>query len=37
VDQGYWALYIGQDYATTGIDTTPIQDGAAYSLVYTIG
>ena len=37
VDQGYWALYIGEDYATTGIDTTPITDGASYSLVYTIG
>ena len=37
VDQGYWALYIGEEYATTGIDTTPIQDGATYSLVYTIG
>ena len=37
VDQGYWALYIGQDYATTGVDTTPITDGASYSLVYTIG
>ena len=37
VDQGYWALYIGEEYATTGIDTTPIQDGASYCLVYTIG
>ena len=37
VDQSYWALYIGEEYATTGIDTTPIQDGTAYSLVYTIG
>ena len=37
VDQGYWALYIGEEYATTGIDTAPIQDGATYSLVYTIG
>lgn len=36
VDQSYWALYIGQEYATTGIDTTPITDGASYSLVYTI-
>lgn len=37
VDQGYWALYIGEEYAVTGIDTTPIQDGAVYSLEYTIG
>lgn len=37
VDQSYWALYIGEEYATTGVDTTPIQDGVAYSLVYTVG
>ena len=37
VDQSYWALYIGEDYATTGVDTTPITDGGEYSLVYTIG
>ena len=37
VDQSYWALYIGEEYATTGIDTTPIQDGVSYSLVYTVG
>ena len=37
VDQSYWALHIGEEYATTGIDTTPIQDGASYCLVYTIG
>ena len=37
VDQGYWALYIGEEYASTGIDTTPILDGASYSLEYTVG
>ena len=37
VDQGYWALYIGEEYATTGIDTTPIHDGDVFSLEYTIG
>lgn len=37
VDQGYWALYVGEDYATTGIDLTPIHDGDVFSLVYTIG
>ena len=37
VDQGYWALYVGEEYATTGIDTTPIHDGDVFSLVYTIG
>ena len=33
----YWALYIGQDYATTGTDTTPVYDGSQFSLVYTLG
>lgn len=37
VDQGYWALYVGQEYAVTGIDQTPIRDADAFSLVYTIG
>lgn len=33
----YWALYIGQEYAMTGVDQTPIQDGDAFRLVYTVG
>mgnify|MGYP003531941068 CR=1 FL=1 len=37
VDQSYWALYIGEEYATTGIDTTPIHDGDVFTLEYTIG
>lgn len=37
VDQSYWALYIGEEYATTGADTTPVADGGVYKLVYTIG
>ena len=37
VDKGYWALYIGEEYATTGVDTTPVTDGGEYRLVYTIG
>lgn len=37
VDQSYWALYVGEEYAVTGIDTTPIHDGDTFSLVYTIG
>ena len=37
VDQSYWALYIGDDYATTGVDTTPIHDGDSFKLVYTRG
>ena len=37
VDQSYWALFVGTEYATTGVDTTPVTDGGEYSLVYTIG
>ena len=37
VDQGYWALFIGEEYATTGADTTPVKDGDVFKLVYTIG
>lgn len=36
-NQSYWALYIGQDYATTGADSTPVRDGDSFKLVYTIG
>lgn len=36
-DQSYWALYIGEDYATTGADSTPVNDGDSFKLVYTIG
>lgn len=37
VDQSYWALFVGEEYATTGADTTPINDGDVFKLVYTIG
>ena len=37
VNQSYWALFIGEDYATTGADSTPVNDGDAFKLVYTIG
>lgn len=36
-DSSYWALYVGEEYASQGIDHTPITDGGAFSLVYTIG
>ena len=35
VDQSYWAFYLNGEYATSGIDTTAITDGAHYELVYT--
>ena len=33
-DGAYWSLYVGEEYATTGISTTPVEDGASYKLVY---
>ena len=35
VDQSYWAFYIDGEFAMTGLDDTPIVDGAVYALVYT--
>ena len=35
VDQSYWAFYIGDDYASTGVDSTDIIQGTTYKLVYT--
>ena len=37
VDQGYWALYIGEDYATTCMDTTHIHEGDVFSVGSPIG
>ena len=37
VNQSYWAFYLGEEYAMTGIYDTDIVDGAVYKLVYTIG
>jgi hypothetical protein len=37
VDQSYWAVYQGEEYATVGIDQMVIRDGDTFSLVYTIG
>ena len=36
-DGSYWALYEGEEYAPQGIDQTPVTDGGAFSLVYTVG
>lgn len=36
-DKAYWALFINGEYAVTGIDMTPIEDGAQYTLTYTVG
>lgn len=36
-DKAYWAVYVGEEYALQGIDTTPVTDGGQYKLVYTRG
>ena len=36
-NKSYWALFEGESYAAQGADTTPLTDGARFSLVYTIG
>ena len=36
-DGAYWAVYVENEYALTGIDTTPITEGGTYKLVYTVG
>ena len=34
LDGAYWAVYIGEEYATTGVSEIPVTDGAVYKLVY---
>ena len=36
-DHMYWAFYIGEDYAMTGLDDTVITPDASYALVATKG
>lgn len=36
-NRSYWALYIGEEYATTGASDTPVNDGDTFKLEYTIG
>ena len=31
VDQTYWAFYINGEYAISGVDTTPVEEGATYA------
>ncbi len=30
-DGAYWAFYVGDEYATTGVDSTEIEEGTTYS------
>jgi len=34
--KAYWAFYIGDAYATSGIDDTAVTGGESFSLVYTV-
>jgi len=36
-NQSYWAFYLGEEYAMTGIYDTDIEEGVTYKLVYTVG
>ena len=33
----YWAIFVNGDYGMTGVDTTPVNDGDAFKLEYTLG
>ncbi len=33
-DGHYWAFYIGEEYASTGVDQTPLEDGGSYAFKY---
>lgn len=36
-DGAYWSLMVNGEYAVTGADMTPLEEGTVYSLVYTLG
>ena len=36
-NRSYWAIFVGEDYATTGADGVVLTDGGEYRLEYTIG
>ena len=36
VDGSYWAFYIDGEYAMTGVDSTPIEEGKTYALKATL-
>ena len=35
-DGAYWSLYIGEEYAMTGISSTPVAEGDTFKLVYEV-
>lgn len=34
-DNAYWAIFVGEEYGTTGVDAIPVNDGDSFKLVYT--
>ena len=36
-DKAYWAIYVGDEYALTGIDGIEVENGGSYKLEYTRG
>lgn len=36
-NMAYWGFYVNDDYAVAGMNDTPIEEGAAYKLEYTLG
>ncbi|MDD6160368.1 MAG: DUF4430 domain-containing protein [Oscillospiraceae bacterium] len=36
-DSSYWAFYVNGEYASTGVDQTPVVSGDVYGLTYTVG
>ena len=36
VNQSYWSLYVGEEYAMLGMNDTPVNDGDSFKLVYTV-
>lgn len=36
VDGAYWAFYVNGEYCMYGVDSQPVEDGDAFSIVYTV-
>lgn len=36
-NSAYWAIFVNGEYGMTGVDTTPVNDGDAFKLEYTLG
>lgn len=36
VDQSYWGVYIGEEYAMVGMNDIPVNDGDSFKLEYTV-